>query len=174
MEEYPYAIGKNIFLNNIFVYNRLARDNLELYYNDSSGKIAGDLWSHNLIGTDPPDKVITWNDTDYTLREAMQKIDVLTFKGNIQADPLFRNREKDDYRLLPDSPCIDKAGPLTQTTSGGTGVSIPVQDSRFFFDGFGIMEGDKIVVGKNQPAQVISVPDDKHLIIAEPVSWQSL
>ena len=96
-EEYPYAIGKNIFLNNIFVYNRLARDNLELYYNDSSGKITGDLSSHNLIGTDSPDKVITWINTDYTLREAIQRIDVLTFEGNTQADPQFRNREKDDY-----------------------------------------------------------------------------
>ena len=172
-EEYPYAIGKNIFLNNIFVYNRLGRDNLELYYNNNSGKIAGDLWSHNLIGTDPLDEVITWENVSYTLSEAMRRIDVLTFEGNIQADPLFRNREKDDYRLQPGSPCIDKAKPLTQTTSAGSGVSIPVQDSRFFVDGFGIIEGDKIVVGKNQPAQVISVPDDKRLIIAEPISWQA-
>lgn len=172
-EEYPYAIGENIFLNNIFVFNRSGRDNLELYYNDSSGKIAGDLWSHNLIGTDPPDRVITWKDTNYTLREAMQRIDVLTFEANIQADPLFRNREKYDYRLLADSPCIDKAKPLTQTTSGGTDTSIPVQDSRFFFDGFGIMEGDKIVVGRNQPVTLVSVPDDKHLIVAEPISWQT-
>ena len=62
-EEYPYAIGANIFLNNIFVFNRSGRDNLELYYNDSSGKIAGDLWLHNLIGNDPLAEVITWKDS---------------------------------------------------------------------------------------------------------------
>jgi len=173
-EEYPYAIGENVFLNNIFAFNRSNRDNLELYYNDSSGKIAGDLWLHNLIGNDPLAKVITWKDIHYTLREAMQRIDVLTFEGNIQADPLFQNREKDDYHLRQGSPCVDKGRPLTHATSDGSGTSIPVHDSRFFFDGFGIAEGDSIVVGKNQPAMVVSVPDDRHLIIAEPISWQAM
>jgi hypothetical protein len=172
-EEYPYGIGKNIFLNNIFVFNGADRGDLEIYYSDNSGKIGGDLWLRNVIGTESAEKVVTWKDTTYTLETAMKKIEPLVFKGNIQTDPLFRDREKDDYRLLPDSPCIDKARPLTQTTSDGSGVSIPVQDSRFFFDGFGIMEGDRIVVGRNQSAQVVSVPDDKRLIVAEPISWQA-
>jgi hypothetical protein len=172
-EEYPYAIGKNIYLNNIFVFNGADRGDLEIYYNDNSGKMGGDLWLRNVIGTEPARKVITWKDATYTLETAMKKINILIFQENIQTDPLFRDREKDDYRLQPDSPCIDKARPLTQTTSDGSGVSIPVQDSRFFFDGFGIMEGDKIVVGKNQPVKVVSVPDDKRLIVAEPISWQA-
>jgi len=31
-------------------------------------------------------------------------------EGNISDDPLFRDPASGDYRLLPDSPCIDTAG----------------------------------------------------------------
>ena len=171
-EQYPYGIGENVFLNNIFAFNGSERDRLELYYNDASGKIAGDLWSHNLIGSDAGKKVVTWGGRTYTLQQCMDEIPALTFDANIQGDPLFKGRERDDYSLLPNSPCIDKGRFLTYTTSAGSGVSIPVEDSTFFFDGFGIVEGDTILVGK-KIVQVISVPDDKHLVVAESVTWEN-
>jgi hypothetical protein len=172
-EQYPYSIGENVFLNNIFVFNGSQRGNSELYYNDGSGKIAGDLWSHNLIGNDATVEVMRWGDKHYRLSQSVDEIAVLVFKDNIQGDPLFRSREKDDYALLPGSPCIEKGRPLTFTTSSGTGKTIPVQDSTFFFDGFGLVPGDLIVIGKNAPVRVVSVLDKKTLVVSEVVSWQS-
>jgi hypothetical protein len=171
-EEYPYGIGENVFLNNIFAFNGSQRDDVELYYNDGSGKISGDLWSHNLIGSDSKRAVMRWGEKHCTLAQCVETIPLLTFKDNIQGDPLFKSREKDDYSLRPGSPCIDKGRPLTYTTSSGTGTRIPVQDSKFFFDGFGLVPGDMIVVGKTLPVRVVSVPDEKHLIVAEAVSWE--
>lgn len=172
-EEYPYGIGENVFLNNIFVFNGSRRGDGELYYNDNSGKISGDLWSHNLIGSHSERQVMRWGEKSFTLALCPEKIPLLTFKDNIQGDPLFRSRARDDYGLLPGSPCIDEGRPLTFTTSSGTGTRIPLQDSRFFFDGFGLLAGDIIVVGENPPVRVVSVEDDKHLLVAETVWWQA-
>jgi hypothetical protein len=172
LDRLPYGIGQNLFVNNIFVFNGGKKGGGEISYSDGRGKIAGDVWSHNLIGHDPEAKVVEWEDRRYTLKQWVLKVTSLNFDGNIQADPLFGDAQKGDYSLKPGSPCIDAGRPLTYATSAGTGTMVPVKDSKFFCDGYGIFEGDMVVIGSNEPVRVVSVPDDTHIVVSAAVTWE--
>jgi beta-glucanase (GH16 family) len=52
-----------------------------------------------------------------------------------------------DFHLATSSPAIDAGTLLTTTTSAGSGTVIPVLDSGYFFDGYGIIQGDTIQIG---------------------------
>jgi len=169
--DYPYEVGSNIFFNNIFVFNGKKRQGGEISYDNDTGKISGDVWSHNLIGTHRSDRVLAWGGRHITLDNARRTIDQLTFKDNIQTPPRFVDAGKGNYRLRNDSPCIDAGRPLTYTTAKGSGTSIPVQDSRFFCDGFGITAGDAVVVGANRPAIILRVTDNRCLEVDSSLTW---
>ena len=49
-------------------------------------------------------------------------------EGNIDTDPKFRDEEREDFRLLPDSPCIDSAsmeGPETDLDGKARPIDVP-------------------------------------------------
>lgn len=54
---------------------------------------------------------------------------------------------KYNFSLSADSPAVDAGGPLTRTVSSGSGTRIQLEDARYFYDGFGITEGDRIQIG---------------------------
>jgi len=64
----------------------------------------------------------------------------------------------------------DSGAYLTQTTDQGSGKTVAVGDAAFFTDGFGVVGGDMVQVGKNEPAQVVSVDRDK-LTLEQSISW---
>jgi parallel beta-helix repeat protein len=75
-------------------------------------------------------------------------------------DPLFVSPEKRDLRLKPGSPMIDQGSFLTRATGDGAGTLLPVQDVKFFYDGFGIHDeaGDEIqLAGSSQRARIVSI-----------------
>jgi hypothetical protein len=169
--DYPYQVGSNIFFNNIMAYNGKERGSGEISYDNTTGKISGDIWSHNLIGTHRSERVIAWGDRYITLDNARRTIEHVSFTDNIQGEPRFVDPRNGNYRLRKDSPCIDAGRPLTHTTSKGSGTSVPVQDSGFFCDGFGITPGDTVIVGANRPAIVVRVPDNRTLEVNTSLSW---
>ena len=59
------------------------------------------------------------------------------------------NSENHDFRLHANSPCIDAGRALTRTRLGGRGRELPVDDGRYFYDGFGISgeTGDRVAIG---------------------------
>ncbi len=80
-------------------------------------------------------------------------------------DAVFRNvppevtgdHELFDFRLSATSPAIDAGGFLTTAVGSATDSTLlDVRDAKFFFDGFGITEGDLIVVGANDPVRIVS------------------
>ncbi len=87
-------------------------------------------------------------------------------------DPVFVNPSADIYTLSANSPCIDAAGDLTNTTSAGSGTTIPVVYSKYFCDGFGIVSGDSINVG-GQKALITSIPNSTTIVVADPISWSN-
>jgi parallel beta-helix repeat protein len=92
---------------------------------------------------------------------------------SIIGNPLFVDPAKGDFSLSEQSPNVNTGSPLTQTTSSGSGTSIQVKDARFFSDGFGLNNGDKIRVGSTITV-VIQVDYKTNVILVnEPLSWNS-
>jgi hypothetical protein len=99
-----------------------------------------------------------------------------------QGDPLFVNDRAPadplkpgvlDFRLQPQSPCIDAGEFLTRTTAEGRGVRIPVAEAGFFTDGYGIVEGDLIQIeGVARPLRVVEVDHEANVLRVDwPVVW---
>ncbi|MBM4327487.1 MAG: hypothetical protein FJ118_10025 [Deltaproteobacteria bacterium] len=172
-DDFPYRIGDNVFLNNIFAFNGRKRQGMEIYYNNARGKISGDLWANNLIGTKKGEEVIHLGSSIMSPTEAETAITFASFQRNIQGDPLFENPANGSYRLKAGSPCIDAGRPLTYAVADGSGTVLTVKDATFFCDGFGVMDGDLILVGRNQPVRVTAVLDGQRLQIDRSIVWKS-
>lgn len=79
-----------------------------------------------------------------------------------------------DFSLQADSPCINAGGFLTKTTSSGSGKTLVVQDARYFTNGYGVIEGDLIQVGSNNPVRVTSIDYDTNTVtLNTSISWNS-
>jgi len=93
---------------------------------------------------------------------------------SITSDPLFIDTVNSDYHLKPDSPCIDRGGFLTETASSGVGTEIQVKDARYFTDGYGLVDGDIIQVGSNDPVRIVRIDYSTNTIfIDKSISWNS-
>jgi parallel beta-helix repeat protein len=78
------------------------------------------------------------------------------FVSNLEADPLFLDAPGHDFQPGPGSPLVDQGAFLTSARSAGTGTTLPVQDARYFFDGFGIAgeTGDTVRLEAGESAHV--------------------
>jgi hypothetical protein len=73
-----------------------------------------------------------------------------------------------DFRLLPDSPCIDAGVFLTHVTATGSGSEIPVEDAGFFSDGRGIVEPDEVQLeGQSTRARIVSIDYAANIIVVD-------
>lgn len=78
-----------------------------------------------------------------------------------------------DFRLAKGSGCIDAGGFATRTSSEGKGKRIVVEDARYFFDGYGIVDGDQIVVGKNPPVMIESIDYEANALkVSGQITWE--
>ena len=90
----------------------------------------------------------------------------------LDEDPLFVNRFDDNYHLQSLSPAVDSAGPLAHTTNAGSDNQITVDDAGYFVDGWGIVEGDQIIVGSNPAAKIAAINYDINTITLDrSISW---
>jgi hypothetical protein len=81
-----------------------------------------------------------------------------------------------DFRLGPDSPCIDNGGFLTRATNAGqSSTELEVEDAGYFFDGYGIVEADLIQLeGQSTAVAIVAIDEATHTIaLAEPLTWSS-
>jgi hypothetical protein len=77
-----------------------------------------------------------------------------------------------DFHLQPSSPLVGKGVVLTSTTDAGNGNVIPVTDASYFSDGFGIGEGDEIVIAANR-VRIIAIDYANHEItIDRTIQWK--
>src|SRR5690606_12128732 len=64
----------------------------------------------------------------------------------------------DGYSLKPGSSGVDGSVFLTEVTSSGRSKVVPVADTRFFSNGFGIVDGDRIQLeGTTSSVEVVEV-----------------
>ncbi|HCU34086.1 MAG TPA: hypothetical protein DGT21_01190 [Armatimonadetes bacterium] len=156
----PHYVTGNIFQNNIFSYNDPGGDGLSLALYSNIAE--NNEFNHNLLYGDKPGcKTIRydwvfpglteWKGLAMSAEEA-NELKPRQFRGNIDAEPGFLDPEADDYRLRPDSPCIDAGKPLARVTREGQGREVAVDDARWFYDGFGIPGevGDLVFIGQNK------------------------
>jgi hypothetical protein len=79
-----------------------------------------------------------------------------------------------DFHLRTDSPARDAGGPLTTTVGSGSGKQIQVKDAGYFYDGYGVTDGDLIRIGQNSPVRITLVNYGTNTITVDrSVSWQS-
>ncbi len=151
--ELPDLTLDNEFKNNIFAENSPGGDGTALRILERLP--AGNRICRNLIwgGPGQPHTVRFYNPSG-AVTEALSTPEAEVrypelFARNLDADPLFVDRERDDLRLRPESPALDAGEPLTVVASDGRGRAVPVRDARYFFDGFGIAgeSGDLIRIG---------------------------
>jgi parallel beta-helix repeat protein len=97
------------------------------------------------------------------------------FQGNVQVDPLFVDEANHDFRIQETSPMIDAGTYLTGTVESGSGTSMPVEDVKYFYDGFGIAGemGDSIQLdGQTQAARIIGIDyGSSSLKLDRSLSW---
>ncbi len=62
-----------------------------------------------------------------------------------------------NFNLSAHSAAIDAGRPLTTTIGSGDGDLVQVKDARFFCDGYGVTDGDLVVIGKNSPVRVTGI-----------------
>ena len=71
------------------------------------------------------------------------------------------------------SPCIDAGTALTEAAADGSGSVIAVKDARYFTDGCGLIEGDLVRIGDNEPVRVVARDIDKNtLTLDKAVTWK--
>ena len=151
-------VSANVFANNIFLANDKHGGGVQLSI--SEGLSQDNQYHHNLIrGTRAGQKTIQFGSHLWTAEEANRKTKRrrgywTEFEGNIDAAPRFVDGGSRNFTLRADSPCIDAGRPLTRTTAAGQGKALPVEDARWFFDGFGIEgeRGDVIAIGTGDRA----------------------
>ena len=131
-------------------------------------------------------KIINIGGTTRTVAEAESAMPAV-FRNNIASSPLFTNPgviaqgkanpanwpaivDYSDFVLQGGSPGKGSAEALTFITQSGSATStIRVDDALYFSDGFGVAEGDEILVG-GQKTRVVRRVDDTTLQISPAIT----
>ncbi|MBN1461973.1 MAG: right-handed parallel beta-helix repeat-containing protein, partial [Armatimonadetes bacterium] len=132
----------NHYVNNIIYDNSRYRDSHSFYRKRNEGgsvqlqltnteHMRGERYEHNVFysaASFPPEAaadVVLWDGELMTLAKAENHPRGF-LSDNLSLDPKLVDPLWDDFRLRPDSPCLDAGRHLTATTSAGKGKRVPV------------------------------------------------
>lgn len=182
---YYQDILNNHVYNNTFFYNSQTREpdpgNAAVYLAiwDGSFVIKNNVFKNNLYFGHPKAYGV--------YRVSLQdQVFAGEFNGDVSGNPRFVNASSalgdpmdasyPDFRLRPESPCIDRGTFLTTITSPtGFGTTFQVADAKYFTDGWGIpgVNGDEIqILGTFQKARIVKIDYDANRItVAASLSW---
>jgi len=143
-----------IFKNNIFTSLNSTSPGLFIDIGNSETQTFEDInssWANNIWwrGEGGNGSGSWWRDSSGTYTWAQWQAKSVT-TGDIRSDPKLTNALNEDFTLQNDSPAIDAGTYLTQTVGFGNGTSVTLADASYFHDGFGLTDGDGIVVGSNK------------------------
>jgi hypothetical protein len=84
-------------------------------------------------------------------------------------------RRVPDFQILPDSGMVEAGTFLTYTSSSGSGSSITVEDATCFTDGYGIVDGDTIMLERDgKKAKILQVDYDNNILTVDiNLEWES-
>lgn len=152
-------------------------------FHDTNGSTYGYIVTHTLMGDSenvdfdyncyyPSNGRFNYNGTgDYSFSE-WQTITGMD-SHSLAENPNFINAPNHDFQLQANSPCIDAGDFLTRTIGSGSGTVIPIEDARYFCDGYdGLFTGDFVRVGLNRTVKIVNVDYPNNKIIVTPnISW---
>jgi hypothetical protein len=90
---------------------------------------------------------------------------------SLSQDPLFVDPAAFNFHLKPSSPLAGKGTVLASTTAPGKGKIIRVTDASYFSDGFGIGDGDNIVIGLNRVRIIAIDYANNKITIDRTIRW---
>ncbi|MGA1871169.1 MAG: right-handed parallel beta-helix repeat-containing protein [bacterium] len=197
-QRHDCSVTRNSFFNNILYHNRVGGP-YEEYLPDGNYYIifetyhayADNKWSsfpndnyfhHNIIlhadaqGDYPGEDPLIYYGQDewgHSL-EWVESNFPDYFHHNLEIPPNFVDPDNYDFHLRPESGAIDTGGFPTKTKHSGNAVTtITVEDSSFFCDGFGIIDGDLIKVSSEEPVRITGVDYEAHaLTVDASISFQ--
>lgn len=154
-------VADTVIKNNIFSESLGAYDG---WINCAVMSDYNNLYSTRSLSVNWLGSTLRWSDYRNSSRQDLH---------TITANPLFDNPWEGSFSLLKQSPDIDSGGSLTQVTSSGSGTAIPVDDARYFSDGYGLVVGDTVRVGE-ETATVIDVDYRANTITVDhPIHWDT-
>jgi len=135
-------------------------------------------WEYNVwYRPDGIGKRLWWEDygdTWFNFSETFPPVDGWNsrFPTEMWFDPELSDAINSDFTLNVTSPAIDTGGWLTTTINSGTGKIINVENAHYFIDGYGMIEGDVIKIGDNEPVEIIDVDyNNNQITIDRIISW---
>lgn len=175
----------NVFKNNIIYQARQKETSTSMAVDVSLDKSLAKYHGNAFLGNEISHNCIANTDGTALAHSASMGQDKLTnyeakhpdvFFKNIQQPPNFISEspvKREDFMLSTSSACIDAAGSLTETVSGGSGTVVKVTDASYFTDGNGIIEGDTINVGSEQVLVKRVNTSTDELTIDRSISWSN-
>jgi hypothetical protein len=161
------GVSGNVFKNNIVFSNRSSRGLADVdfefkLHSNPMGTVGQSLIEGNLIAKASADdaRVSIKNGGGVMSLTKAEQQHSSTFRNNIQAAVTFvaaNPTEPEDFMLSRGSRGVDEALPLTRATKAGSGTVVQVADASYFFDGFGLVAGDRIRIGGSAPLTVTKV-----------------
>lgn len=87
---------------------------------------------------------------------------------------LFVDPAKRNFSPARTSPAIDTGVALTRTVGAGSGTRVPVKESVYFCDGYGLTQGDLVKIGSNPPVRVVAVDEAAEaLVVDSAIAWKA-
>jgi hypothetical protein len=149
-------------------------DGFVLENNDLFNTAAGEeylvTYGSRFSSSNPPGQTLSWWQTNYPT----------LFRDNLERDPQYVDEAGEDFHLKAGSPMIDAGAFLTKTVGAGSGVTLSVEDTRYFFDGFDMTDdsgrpipGDLIQLeGDTKTARIIDIDYVNNILtLDQPLSW---
>jgi hypothetical protein len=147
------------------IYFGVSGDDANTYTYIHDNAIKNNIFHDNRNKTNPATPIVRFGQSwgGFTLKR--QQIENNWLEAG---DPGFENSSGSvnpmydsipDFRLVPNSPCIDAGGFLTTIASAtGSGTTFVVEDAGYFMDGWGIIEADVLqLAGQSVTANVMNV-----------------
>jgi parallel beta-helix repeat protein len=191
--KWALPVCENVFKNNIFVGGEYPLILPKPFFAHWTVHNANTFTRNIILGKKPGEKIIELVTVDervkYTLKEIAEadrklcKRDV--FVDNIESDPMLllnhmkaklipAKMSREHFAPIEGSPCIDAGADLTTTTSAGKGRVVPVADPLYFCDGWGMIDGDRVILGKAGAATIVKVDRiARTLTLDRDLAWQS-
>jgi hypothetical protein len=158
-------IRDNVIKNNIF--HTPNRYGFAISSTGSPSDIYNNVYDNNVI-YNPSSNYVRYFGTAYTL-PGIQSAYPTAFMNNMNSNPQLES----DYTLSSTSPCIDAGTWLTYTANSGAGTSIQVDNAHYFCDGFGLIDGDDIVIGTEKVTIINVNYNNNQITVDNSITWSN-
>jgi hypothetical protein len=180
----PGSVTRNRVYHNVFFHNGYARAETDpgllgavSFLQYGSGDEIELIYLKNNIMWDNAKGAVSFESSH-------RELQIIENNWEEAGDPLFVNDEAAilasqpellDFHLQDASPCIDRGGFLTVTTSAGSGTSMRVDDVGYFFGFSPLVEGDLLQLeGQDSTARIVRIDQENSMLYLDrTLSWTS-